>query len=244
MKRFFRSLWFIYGVTAFFVLVIICFPFYTLGFIVFKKKAVRPLIWCSHRIIAKLTLIVMGVRGKVHGKQHIDKQQTYIYVSNHQSSLDMLLNAITAPFLFKFLSKKEVLKIPLLGYIVSHFAIFVDRGNIASRTESFKNMRAALEEGFSVYFAPEGTRNRTDEVLTKFYDGAFRLAIETNTPLLVQTLVEPGVLNNPRYKLDLCPGTVHCHFDPPIDTQNMTIEDLPALKEQVRKMMLKHLVTG
>jgi len=242
MKRFLRSFWFIYGITAFFILVIICFPFYTLGFVIFKKKAVRPLIWFSHRIIAKLTLIFMGVRGKVYGKQYIDKQQTYIYVSNHQSSLDMLLNAITAPFIFKFLSKKEVLKIPLVGYIVSHFAVFVDRGSVASRTKSFNNMKAALQEGYSVYFAPEGTRNRTREPLTKFYSGAFRLAIETHTPLLVQTLVQPGELNDPRYKLDLCPGTVHCYFDPPIDTQNMTMEDLPALKEQVRTMMLKYLV--
>lgn len=132
-------------------------------------------------------------------------------------------------------------KIPLFGYIAGKFSVLVDRKNPASRKESFNNMKKALAGGFPVFIAPEGTRNRTREMLTKFYDGAFRLAIETNTPLLVQTLVHPRKLNNPNRTLDMSPGIVDCYLSTPIETTHLTPDDLPALKKQVRQIMLSNL---
>ena len=155
--------------------------------------------------------------------------------------VDILCCAIAAPFLFKFLAKKELTKLPLFGSIVRWFCVVVDRKNAASRKESFENMKAALAEGFSVFIAPEGTRNQTDEPLQKFYEGAFRLAIETQQPLLVLTLVNPGNLNNPRKKMDLSPGLVDCYFDEPIETEGMGLEDLPEVEGRVRRLMLNHL---
>jgi len=241
VKRSLRALWFIYGVTAFFVVVILCLPFYFLAFLIFGEQAARPLIWFSHRVVSRVCLWLMLIRKKVHGLEHVDNQRHYVFISNHQSSIDILLNAVTAPFLFKFLAKQELIKIPFFGYAVRKMCVLVNRKNPASRQESFDNMKKALAAGFSIYIAPEGTRNRTEEALTKFYDGAFRLAIETDTPLLVQTLTPPCKLNNPNYKMDLSPGIVHCYFAPPIETTDLTLDDIPSLKEQVRQMMLTHL---
>jgi len=102
-------------------------------------------------------------------------------------------------------------------------------------------MKEALAEGFSVFLAPEGTRNQTDEPLQKFYAGAFRLAIETQKPLLVLTLVNPKDLNDPRKKMDLSPGVVDCYFDAPIETEGLTLEDVDELEKRVRGVMLGYL---
>lgn len=239
--RLLRSLWFLYGITMFFVLVILCFPFYIIAFIIFREKAVRPLIRFSHHVVARLSLLSVLIRTKIYHLKNIDNQKTYVVISNHQAAIDILLSASILPFPFKFLSKKEMTKIPLFGYVAGKFSVLVDRKNPASRKESFNNMKKALADGFSVFIAPEGTRNRTQEMLTKFYDGAFRLAIETNTPLLVQTLAHPRKLNNPNRKLDMSPGIVHCYFNPPIETTDLTLDDIPILKEKVRQIMLSHL---
>ena len=236
-----RKLWFIFGATFFFLTVAVFFPFYLLFFLLLGKRAVRPLIWCSHKVVSRIVLGLMLIRIRVHGRELIDNQQNYVLVANHQAMLDILCCAIAAPFLFKFLAKKELTKLPLFGYIVRWFCVVVDRKNAASRKESFENMKAALAENFSVFIAPEGTRNQTDVPLQKFYDGAFRLAIETQKPLLVLTLVNPGNLNDPKKKLDLSPGVVDCYFDVPIETVGMGLEDLPELEKQVRGVMLGHL---
>lgn len=236
-----RKLWFIFSLTIFFIIVIIFFPFYILVFIILGKRAIRPLIWCSHKVVARLGLWGMLIRMRVHGREHIDNQQPYVMVANHQAAVDILIYAVVTPFLFKFLSKKEVGNIPLFGYVASRISVFVDRKSAASRRESFERIRAALGEGFSVFLAPEGTRTQADELLSKFYSGAFRLAIETQTPLLVLTLANPRELNNPLKKMDMSPGVVDCYFDPPIETKGMTLEDVPELEKRVREIMLKYL---
>lgn len=244
MKYFLRSLWFFYSVTAFFIMVTIFFPFYLITFIIFGERAVRPLIWLSHRVVGPLSLSLMLIFLKTHGREKIDNKQTYVVVCNHQSAIDVLLFAAGPLFLFKFLAKKEIEKIPLFGYIVNKFSILINRSSPESRQEGVERMKKALREGFSVFIAPEGTRhydNDGNDMLAKFYDGAFRLAIETGTPLLVQTLAHSGKLNNPNRKYDMSPGLVHCYFDTPIDTTNMTVDDIPTLKKQARKMMLEHL---
>ncbi len=236
-----RKLWFIFGATFFFLTVAIFFPFYLLFFIVLGKRSIRPLIWCSHKVVSRIVLGLMLIRLRVHGRELIDSQQNYVLVANHQAMVDILCCAIAAPLLFKFLAKKELTKLPLFGYIVKWFCVIVDRKNADSRKESFENMKQALVEDFSVFIAPEGTRNQTDEPLQKFYEGAFRLAIETQKPLLVLTLAHPGKLNNPRKKMDLSPGVVDCYFDAPIETEGMTLEDVSKVEEQVRQLMLNHL---
>jgi len=237
-----RKLWFTFGAIVFFLTVAIFFPFYIIAFIIFGKRAVRPLVWCSHKVVSRIVLSFMLIRMRVHGRELIDNQRNYVLVGNHQALIDILLYAVATPFSFKFLAKKELTKLPFFGYVVQRFCIVIDRKNAASRKESFKNMKQALTEGFSIFIAPEGTRNQMDQPLQKFYAGAFRLAIETQKPLLVLTLTHSGELNNPRKKMDLSPGVVDCYFDVPIETEGLTLEDVPELEARVRGVMLGHLM--
>jgi 1-acyl-sn-glycerol-3-phosphate acyltransferase len=105
-----------------------------------------------------------------------------------------------------------------------------------------KKMKEILNDGISVWIFPEGTRNKTDEPLIDFIDGAFRLAVDMKSPIIVSTLVGMRHINNPNYKIDMAPGFVRCYFEKPIDTSQITAAEIPALKEQVRNLMLSRLI--
>jgi 1-acyl-sn-glycerol-3-phosphate acyltransferase len=103
-------------------------------------------------------------------------------------------------------------------------------------------MRRSLDEGISVFLCPEGTRNRYEEPpLLDFRDGAFRLAVATQTPIAALTVLNTGRKLSPLRPIELAPGTLHCMWSTPIETKGMTIEDIPALKEKVMQEMIAHL---
>lgn len=121
-----------------------------------------------------------------------DKRKTYVIVANHQSMTDIL--SLFNTFLhFKWVSKKEMFKVPLIGWNMTlnrHVAI--DRGNPNSRVECMNQCREWLEKGSSVVFFPEGTRSK-DGNLLPFKIGAFRLALEAGFDVL--PIVIQGSLN-------------------------------------------------
>ena len=97
--------------------------------------------------------------------------------------------------------------------------------------------------GVHMLLYPEGTRNKTDDPLKSFYDGAFSLAIDTQQPIM------PAAIFNTRKILPgksffAWPHRIDIHFLPPISTEGLTPEDLPALKEQVFKIMWDHIEKG
>ena len=82
------------------------------------------------------------------------------------------------------LGKKELLNIPVFGWILRSVAVLVDRSNPESRRKSVERLNKIFKRGISVIIFPEGTTNKTDKPLTPFYDGAFRIAIENQGPYL------------------------------------------------------------
>lgn len=172
-----------------------------------------------------------------------DRSTSYVVISNHQTMLDIPVNVYVSPrnILMKFLGKAEAAKIPVFGFLVQRVAILVDRKDATSRTQSYVKMREEMAKGFSIFLYPEGTRNRTAGPLKDFYDGAFRLAIEMQAPLVVNTLVGIKPLNPPTGILTALPGRIVSHYEKPIETEGMTEEDIPKLKELAKNLMLKRL---
>ena len=149
---------------------------------------------------------------------------------------------LNIPIQLRALGKKELSKIPIFGFITSRVAVWVDRSDQESRTRSIDRLIKTLDNGISILVAPEGTRNNTEAPLLPFYNGPFRLAIETGTPIM------PLVIHNakkimPRGQLGVRPGTVHSYFLPEVSTAGLTEADLPTLKEQVYKMMEAKVVS-
>ncbi|MCB9233279.1 MAG: 1-acyl-sn-glycerol-3-phosphate acyltransferase [Bacteroidia bacterium] len=238
MVQLLRSLYMVYGLLIFTVQLLVYAPFFVLGFAIFGKSAERPLGWIAHKVVGPTTMLLCLVFLQTRGKKTIRGTGPHIIVSNHSSFLDILLNAAAYPGTYKWLSKKEMAKVPIFGVVVKGLCIFVDRRSPESRQQSYEDMKSCLENGSSILLYPEGTRNRTGEPLQPFYDGAFRLASETGFPLAVNTLKSPGKLASPHRPLDLRPGIVHAYWDLIPDTQARDIEDL---KSQVRGIMISNL---
>ncbi len=193
---------------------------------------------------ARVLFLLFGVRISIKNKSVLKKNQVYVFAANHRSMLDIPAYALSCTHTFRFLAKAELTKIPVLGYIIRHLYISVDRKNKAARAKSMENMQESLNEGISVFICPEGTRNKSDAPLLPFHDGAFRLAISAQVPLAVLTILNSGELLSPRHPLMLKPGRIFCVWAEPVDTQGMTEDDIPLLREKVRTIMETELKKG
>jgi 1-acyl-sn-glycerol-3-phosphate acyltransferase len=113
----------------------------------------------------------------------------------------------------------------------------VDRSSPDARKKSVLQLKSVLKKGISVFIFPEGTFNTTGQPLKEFYDGAFRIAIETQTPLL--PLIFPDTIKRLHYSsvFSFRPGVCRAIFLAAEPVEGLTIADLPALKERVYKKM-------
>jgi len=172
------------------------------------------------------------------GRENIERGKAYIYVSNHTSYLDLPGIALTIPGQFRPLAKKELKKIPIFGWIAQSACIIVDRSSNESRKKSMDDLKTALAKGISVLIFPEGTQNRSANLLQPFYDGAFRIAIETKRPVLPMVVLNAGKLMPPN-KFHIEPGTVKIVVGKEINTQHLTLQDVQDLKGRVYEVMEK-----
>jgi len=120
---------------------------------------------------------------KVEGLENIDHSKTYVVVANHQSLADIIIIYQTHMY-FKWVAKKELLKLPFIGgllWVNDH--ILVSREEYGSIKEVYKKAAERLKSGVSMLFFPEGTRSDTDG-MGEFKNGAFKLAIKEAKPIL------------------------------------------------------------
>lgn len=173
---------------------------------------------------------------RTHDRHLVDRKKSYIFVINHTSFMDAPAIPLAIPIQLRALGKKELSKIPIFGFITGRVAVWVDRSDQESRTKSIDKLIKTLNKGISIMVAPEGTRNNSDQSLLPFFNGPFRLAIETRTPIM------PLVIHNakklmPKGQLGVRPGTVHSYFLPEVETRGLTENDLQKLKNKVFEMM-------
>jgi 1-acyl-sn-glycerol-3-phosphate acyltransferase len=158
----------------------------------------------------------------------------YIVVANHQSIADIPALSYL-PWEMKWLSKASNFKVPFLGWMMWMAGdIPVRRGEKESAQSAMKRCRWYLDRGMSVMIFPEGTRSGDGEI-APFKDGAFRLALETGRPLL------PIAVAGTRHAIPKNSWVfgVKCQARievlPPIDVKGLTMDDLAALRERVRR---------
>jgi 1-acyl-sn-glycerol-3-phosphate acyltransferase len=242
LKLPFRALYTLYGFLLFLgislVGVSIILYWYRFNRLYFHEKVI-PLL----RGMADFWLLFTGNKLVVEGLEHTDISKPVVIVGNHSSTLDMFTCMSGIPYPFRGLAKAELQHLPVIHIMFRTLSIFVDRSNAESRAEGLKRCRKILNEGTSIFIMPEGTRNRTQKPLLPFKEGAFRLAIETQTP------VQPFVLLNCRLvypmwsKLMLRPGKIILKFLPQVDVSELTFKDVAELKERIRKQMEDVILT-
>ena len=202
----------------------------------FLGEKLRSVSFFGLKVWATIFHTFTGVRYYAQGQEHLTRHAAYIYVSNHTSFLDVPALPLFMPGQFRPLGKKELLKIPVLGWIVKTVCVIVDRSNAQSRRESISKLRNLINRGTSIFIFPEGSMNRTDLLLRPFYDGAFRIAIETQTPILPMVIINAGNLFRPGTAY-IKPGKIQVKFGEPVSTVGLELKDAPTLKQQVYQSM-------
>lgn len=137
----------------------------------------------------KITCWITPVIVFVKGKENIQQRKSYVIVANHQTGWDVFLLYGFLPIDFKWMMKKEIRKIPWIGYAsekVGH--IFIDRSSPRAAMQSLAEAKYKLVNGTSVLIFPEGTRSGQKE-MKPFKKGAFKLAIELGLDVLPVTIV-------------------------------------------------------
>ena len=166
-----------------------------------------------------------------------NKNKQYIFVGNHISYLDIPPIPLSIHQPLRALGKYEMVKVPIFGWIYKATVIQVDRSSSEKRAKSVRALKAALAKGISIFLFPEGTFNETNQPLKDFYDGAFRIAIETQTnikPLLFVDTLERLHYNS---IFSLTPGKTRTVYLEEVSVEGLTIKDVSKLKEKVYSMM-------
>ena len=172
----------------------------------------------------------------ISGLKNVDKNKAYIYVCNHTSYLDIPGITLAIPTQFRPLAKKELKRIPIFGWIAQSACVIVDRSNNESKRKSMEHLKDILSMGISILIFPEGTQNRTPNRLQPFYDGAFRIAIETKRPILPMVVLNAGNLMPPS-KFHIEPGKIKVVIGQEIETSSLEASATSTLKQKVFETM-------
>jgi len=200
-----------------------------------------PFFFKLARVWAKVILLGMGFYYKVEREQETEMGKSYMFSANHTSMADIMLMLAINKNPFVFVGKKELVKIPLFGFFYKRTCILVDRNSSKSRTDVYARAQQRLNQGLSICIFPEGKVPEEHILLDGFKDGAFRLAIEHQIPIVPITFAD----NKKRLSYTFFSGSpglmrvkVH-HF---IKTEGLKVEDKQKIREQTRLVILNQLM--
>lgn len=225
----------IYALIVFIALMLVTCPFIIVASAFGIRGGNAVYMFC--RLWAIIWYTFIGIRHKEIYEFPHNKNNYYIFIGNHSSYMDIPAAVLSIHQPVRILGKYEMVKYPVFGWIYRAAAILVDRRNAEQRAKSVRALKAALKRKISVFIFPEGTFNETTHPLKDFYNGAFRIAIETQTPIKPLLIID--TLERMHYSglLTLTPGISRIVYLQEIDVSGYTINDLAELKEKVYKIM-------
>lgn len=233
MKLFFGRIWAFWGLVLFGGSLLALLP---LVLLTRYMSEPRKSIYFYHisRLWMRIYLYGTLCPLKVEGKQHFAKGTTYIVTSNHNSFLDVPITSPFIPGTNKTIGKIEFLKIPIFNFFYERGGVLVDRKSETSRRKSYEDMKKVLALNLHMCIYPEGTRNKTTEPLQPFKDGAFKLAIDTNTAIIPCLIFNTAKAMPIHPSFCLLPTRLQMHFLPPITPMGETVQ---TLREKTHSIM-------
>lgn len=239
INYFFWLLWRIWFYILILLPIVICSPFLLL-FISNDKW--YPYFYKIARLWGKIIIIGMGFFPEVIVEKPLEKGKSYMFIANHTSMLDiMLMLYIVKENPFVFVGKAELAKYPVFGYFYKKTCILVDRASKKSRVKVFESARERIAQGLSICIFPEGgVPEDTSIILDNFKDGAFRLAIEHQIPIVPMSFKD----NKKRFPFQFfsgSPGKMRAKIHTPISTKGKTLQDKNTIKQQAKTTILKEL---
>lgn len=236
-----RLLYTLYAVTMFVILMLLVVPFVVVGSF-FGKIRGGNFIYRMCIIWGDCWFFLIGIRHRNLYESAHDRSKQYIFVANHISYLDAPVIVKTLRQRVRVLGKIEMSKVPVFGFIYRNAIVTVDRSNAEKRAKSVRILKSVIRKGISIFIFPEGTFNETEKPVKEFFDGAFRIAIETQTPIKPVLFLDAYNRMHYRSVLSLNPGRSRSVYLDEIPVTGLTQADLPALKQKVYHIMEKKLV--
>jgi 1-acyl-sn-glycerol-3-phosphate acyltransferase len=191
----------------------------------------RPIHWLM-RHWTRWCLAVAGLRVEVQGTENVVRDEPYVYVANHQGQADILVLGATIPFPYLWVAKKEMFRIPLLGFCMRIAGcIRLDRTNPEKAILGMGNAAEKLREGRSIVMFPEGTRS-PDGQLKPFKRGAFYVALETGVSIL-PIAIDGSYDVLPKGSMKINSKTIQVRFLAPIPTRGRDLKQKEELQNEV-----------
>ncbi len=217
--------------------ILFLFPFL---FISISREKWYPYFFKLARFWAKFILIGMGFRYKIIKEETINRSKSYMFVANHTSMADIMLMLVTVKNPFVFVGKQELTKIPLFGFFYKRTCILVDRNSAKSRQTVFLKAQRRLKQGLSICIFPEGGVPEEYVLLDTFKDGAFRLAINHQIPVVPITFYD----NKKRFSYTFFsggPGRMRAKIHEFIKIDGLIIADTKSVNEKARTLIWDEL---
>ncbi|MFD0701297.1 lysophospholipid acyltransferase family protein [Myroides pelagicus] len=235
LQTFFSSLWRLWFYILMIIVILALSPI--LLFTIWSDRTYKYFFQLA-RIWAYIVFYGLGMRYHIERFQQLERGKSYMFIANHTSMLDIMMMLILVkdnPFVF--VGKKELSKLPIFGFIYKRTCILVDRRDAKSKKQVFESAQDRLSKGLSICIFPEGgvTDDRTI-ILDSFKDGAFRLAIDHQIPIV------PIAFGHLRHYFPFVwgigrPGNVPVKVFEPIETIGLTIEDRKQLKDKAYNLL-------
>lgn len=238
-KNIFARVWALWGLISFVLTFLIIFIPSMLAYLITDPVKGQYYFIKVSKLWMDIWLPLVGCPVKVTGKENFIGTESYVIVFNHNALLDVPLSAPYVPGANKTIAKASFAKVPLFGLFYKRGSVLVDRKNEKSRIQSYEAMKTVLANGIHMCIYPEGTRNRTVEPLKQFYDGAFKLAVDTKKnimPCVITGTKKAMPVNKFFY---LLPTRLKMHFLPAVSAENITAKEL---KEKVFEAMKAYYV--
>ena len=237
LKRLASTIFLFWCLLVFTIVMIAVLPFIVVITAAIKGKAGHNAAFLFLRIWGWIVSLLCLFPVRSTNRKIYEKNTANIFVSNHNSYLDAVAVVTAIPKPFKPLGKVEMNRVPIFGMIYRRLVIMIDRKSPENRKQCEADLRKQLLQGQSILMFPEGTMNRSDNPLATFYDGAFRMAIETQIPIAPMVILNARELLPRDSPLKIKPGFINCVFLAPIEVHGLTAADVPELRTRVYEVM-------
>ncbi len=218
------AFWFIF-------LFLLLFPF---QFICLQRSEWKPMAHRLNRVWGQGLLFMIGIQCEVLYRFKPEPKGVYVFCANHFSYFDIAVMGVILNNYFAFVGKQEAAEVPLFGYLFKKLYISVNRERAQSRVQTLSRAMKCLVAGRSIMIFPEGgiRTKQPPQMYAPFMDGAFQMAIQTQTPIVPISLT-----TNYKIMPDAQPLRVHRQrmkavIHEPISTKHLTQANIAALKQQ------------
>ena len=180
------------------------------------------------RVVQAVFKIILGICGTkvvVIGEENVPTDTPVLYIANHKSLFDIIVTYIRCPRRTGYVSKDIMAKVPSLNLWMKRlYCLFLNRSDIK---EGLKMILAGIDNiknGISMCIFPEGTRNKTDELVLPFKEGSFKMAEKTGCPIIPMALTNTSAIFEDHFPL-VKPTTVILEYGAPIYPNELDKED-------------------